>query len=99
MKDKTIIDWIEQQMMEGNLSLKEILEQAKEMQKQQSINDFVAGNKLDFYDGTEKEIAEMYYNETYGSSNQLCCTPESQIKRYVNCIGCDRKPLIEGGNK
>jgi len=23
---------------------------------------------------------------------QQCCTPEGQIKRYVDCIGCDRKP-------
>jgi hypothetical protein len=42
--------------------------QAKEMEKQKSINDFVAGNKLDFYDGTEKECAEQYYNETYGGN-------------------------------
>jgi hypothetical protein len=21
-----------------------------------------------------------------------CCTPEGQVKRYVDCIGCDRKP-------
>jgi hypothetical protein len=98
-KKQTAVDWIEQEMLKGNLSLKEILEQAKEKQKQQSINDFVAGNKLEFYDGTEKECAEQYYNETYGGNNQLCCTPEGQIKRYVNCIGCDRKPLIQGGNK
>jgi hypothetical protein len=67
-KQQTAVDWIEQQMMEGNLSLKEILEQAKEKQKQQSINDFVAGNKLDFYDGTEKECAEQYYEQTYGGN-------------------------------
>ena len=24
-----------------------------------------------------------------------CCTPEGQIKRYVDCIGCDRKPKRE----
>ena len=30
------------------------------------------------------------HNETYGGNNHLCCTPEGQIKRYVNCIGCDR---------
>jgi len=24
-----------------------------------------------------------------------CCTPEGQIKRYVDCIGCDRKPKQE----
>jgi len=23
---------------------------------------------------------------------EKCCTPEDQIKRYVDCIGCDRKP-------
>ncbi len=22
-----------------------------------------------------------------------CCTPEGQLKRYVDCIGCDRKPI------
>lgn len=77
----------------------DIYKQAKEIEKQKSINDFVAGNKLEFYDGTEKECAEQYYEQTYGGNNHLCCTPEGQIKRYVNCIGCDRKPLIQGGNK
>ena len=24
-----------------------------------------------------------------------CCTPEGQVPRYVDCIGCDKKP-IEG---
>ena len=24
-----------------------------------------------------------------------CCTPVGQIKRYVNCVGCDRKPKQE----
>ena len=68
MKNKTTVDWIEQEILKGNLSLKEILEQAKEIEKQQSINDFVAGNKLEFYDGTEKECAEQYYEETYGGN-------------------------------
>jgi hypothetical protein len=67
-KQQTTVDWIEQEMLKGNLSLKEILIQAREKQKQQSINDFVAGNKLEFYDGTEKECAEQYYNETYGGN-------------------------------
>jgi hypothetical protein len=67
-KQQTTVDWIEQEMLKGNLSLKEILEQAKEMDKKQSINDFVAGNKLEFYDGTEKECAEQYYKLTYGGN-------------------------------
>jgi hypothetical protein len=67
-KQQTAVDWIEQEILKGNLSLKEILIKAKEKQKQQSINDFVAGNKLDFYDGTEKECAEQYYEQTYGGN-------------------------------
>ena len=27
------------------------------------------------------------------SFGENCCTPVGQIKRYVNCIGCDRKPF------
>jgi len=67
-KQRTAVDWIEQEILKGNLSLKEILIQAREKQKQQSINDFVAGNKLEFYDGTEKECAEQYYEQTYGGN-------------------------------
>jgi hypothetical protein len=67
-KQQTTVEWIEQEMLKPNLSMKEILIQAKEMEKQQSINDFVAGNKLEFYDGTEKECAEQYYEQTYGGN-------------------------------
>ena len=48
-----------------------------------------------FYD----KSGEQYYKETYGGNNHLCCTPIGQIKRYVNCIGCDRKPLTYGGGE
>ncbi len=79
-KQQTAVDYYSKQigkltsdLVTGRISGKQfvmleikLLEQAKEMEKQQSINDFVAGNKLDFYDATEKEIAENYYNETYG---------------------------------
>jgi hypothetical protein len=36
-KQQTIVDWIEQEMLKGNLSLKQILIQAKEMEKEQTI--------------------------------------------------------------
>jgi hypothetical protein len=26
------------------------------------------------------------------SKKENCCTPAGQIKRYVDCVGCDRKP-------
>jgi hypothetical protein len=51
------------------------------------------------YQLTGEGTFNQVYNETYGSNNHLCCTPRDQIKRYVNCIGCDRKPLTDGGNK
>jgi hypothetical protein len=70
----------------------------KEMDKVQIGEAYVVGVQDKFYFRCIRTGME-YFEETYGSSNQLCCTPEGQIKRYVNCIGCDRKPLIQGGNK
>ena len=43
----------------------EILDQAKEMEKQQVIKDFV-GYDSDTEDNLE--VAEQYYNETYGGN-------------------------------
>ena len=95
---QTAIEWIISQIVEDQTikakSMSEwisIFEQAKEMEKQQIID---ACNYGDF-----EELGEKYYTETYGGNNHLCCTPIGQIKRYVNCIGCDRKPLTYGGNK
>jgi hypothetical protein len=34
-KQQTVVEWIEQEMLKPNLSMKEILEQAKEMEKEQ----------------------------------------------------------------
>lgn len=38
------------------------------MEKEQIINAVNYGNKSEFYDGTEIELAEQYYNETYGEN-------------------------------
>jgi hypothetical protein len=67
-KEQTTVDWIEQEMLKGNLSLKEILEQAKEMEKERIIKaynqDLIGGlsGYRKFNDG------EDYYNETYGGN-------------------------------
>ena len=59
-KQKTAIEWLEQEMLKPNLSMKEILEQAKEMQKDQHIKSWEAGlMKVDFNE---------YYNKTYGGN-------------------------------
>jgi hypothetical protein len=62
MKDKTIVDWIEQQMMEGNLSLKEILIQAKEMEKEQEKKTW-----NDALNSVEKKLELL--KQIYGGKN------------------------------
>jgi hypothetical protein len=78
-KQQTTVDWIEQQMMEGNLSLKEILIQAKEMEKEQTemykecLEQFVPIEKWDnatkflstYGSGLAKDFSK---NETYGGN-------------------------------
>lgn len=45
----------------------EVIEQAKEMEKQQIINAFWNGDNTDCTsEQNVKEFAEQYYNETYG---------------------------------
>ena len=61
-KQQTAIEWLEEEMLKPNLSMKEILNQAKEMEKDQHIKSWEAGlMKVDFNE---------YYNETYGDDKQ-----------------------------
>ena len=61
-KQQTAIEWLEQEMLKPNLSMKEILEQAKEMQKDQHIKSWEAGlMKVDFNE---------YYEQTYGGGDK-----------------------------
>jgi hypothetical protein len=64
-KQQTTVDWIEQEMLKGNLSLKEILIKAKEMEKEQIISTYKEGHyHLEF----DSFNPEQYYNETYGGN-------------------------------
>jgi len=67
MSKQTAVEWIQQQVKQQGIthyfSLREILEQAKEIEKQMTIDAFLNGaygNVL-----ATKDIAEQYYNETY----------------------------------
>lgn len=65
---KTAVEWLEQEMLKPNLSMKEILEQAKEVEKEQKIMDYEMGY---INGGNQKKITgEQYYNETYGENKQ-----------------------------
>jgi hypothetical protein len=62
-KQQTAVEWIEQEMLKGDLSMKQILEQAKEM--------FMEQIEKTYDDGIMKgrqEDGQQYYNETYGGN-------------------------------
>jgi hypothetical protein len=71
MEKKTAVEWLEQEMLKPNLSMKEILEQAKEMEKEQiidayfdSTSQFSVDARMDY-----PKSAEQYYNETFGGKD------------------------------
>jgi hypothetical protein len=65
-KQQTTVEWIEQEILKGNLSLKEILIKAKEMEKEQIIK--AASDHC--YPTCELATidAEQYYEQTYGGN-------------------------------
>jgi uncharacterized protein YoaH (UPF0181 family) len=71
-KQQTAVEWLEQEMLKGNLSLKEILIQAKEMDREQKKHAYDWGetNGADECngDGATHENFEQYYQETYGGN-------------------------------
>jgi hypothetical protein len=62
-KQQTTVEWIEQEMLKGDLSMKQILEQAKEM--------FMEQIEKTYDDGImkgRKEDGQQYYEQTYGGN-------------------------------
>lgn len=64
---QTAVEWLESEMLKPNLSVKYILEKAKEMEKQQIIEAYKTSTSQF---ANEAEIinhksAEKYYNETF----------------------------------
>ena len=76
MKQETAVEWIEYQVQQQGIthyfSLREILEQAKEMEKEQKKHAYDWGetNGADECngDGATHENFEQYYQETYGGN-------------------------------
>lgn len=73
---QTAVDWlcnqiytIQVELEAGNTKLKNKIEQAKEMEKQQIIDAFEQGQTNEYYLQNRDEIlfesAEQYYNETF----------------------------------
>jgi SMC interacting uncharacterized protein involved in chromosome segregation len=71
-KQQTAIEWLEQEMLKPNLSMKEILEQAKEIEKERIETAYNKGtvHGIDYPESTLPITGEQYYNETYGGGEQ-----------------------------
>jgi hypothetical protein len=75
MSKQTVIEWIQHQVKQQGIthyfSLTEILEQAKEMEKEQIIEAHLHGMDFIPVDPNYKGDAENYYNETYKNKNNV----------------------------
>lgn len=60
---KTAVEWIEQQLIEGTMRPVEIIAIAKQMEKEQTMQDYSVGYSNGQVDSNR--TAEQYYNETY----------------------------------
>lgn len=71
-KKQTAVEWFNQQLLKrqngsgDSRSWDEILEQAKELEKQQITEGYFKGFTREL--GNRDEDAEGYYNETYGGN-------------------------------
>ena len=65
----TAVEWLVEQLpliqQEG---LRDVIEQAKEIEKQQIIDAFDEGSDDGFYGFSDR--SEQYYNETYGGAGE-----------------------------
>ena len=65
MAQQTAVEWLISQQKHGKFFNDEIIEQAKEMEKEQIIDAWIAtDNEL------QRLAAEQYYNETYVNDTQ-----------------------------
>jgi len=74
-KKQTAVEWLEQEMLKPYLSMKEILEQAKEMEKKQMIGLLQWMNRVTQSDPMRLEtddddVVEQYYLETFNTKEK-----------------------------
>ncbi len=72
-KQQTAVEWLEQEMLKPNLSMKEILEKAKEVEKERTINfaeDWYFNGSVMMKKIDVKSTIEKHFNNTYGGGNK-----------------------------
>jgi hypothetical protein len=60
-KKQTAVEWLFEQWDNWDLSIKELFEKAKQMEREQIMDAYNSGQQIPPF-----EYAEQYYNETYG---------------------------------
>jgi hypothetical protein len=68
---QTAVEWLENELKKiPFINPQDAFEQAKQMEKQQKIEAYIAGSLTGCgcYDYMKKEDGEQYYNETYGGN-------------------------------
>jgi len=70
-KKQTVVEWLVEKLMKGEFinSTDELIDQAKQMEKEQLIDAHIEGQRVfDEHPHTQwtNDQAEQYYNETYG---------------------------------
>ena len=72
-KQSSVVDWIEHRVKQRGIthffSIREILQQAKEMEKQQRMSDFSMGIRNAIQMEATKD-AEQWFIETFGGNNE-----------------------------
>ena len=69
-RQQTAVEWLKQEMLKPNLSMKEILEQAKEMNKDQINDAYFQGFEDNVWDSLDDNFNLEYYQQTYGGGEQ-----------------------------
>jgi hypothetical protein len=66
---QTAVEWLVEQITNGDISARQAIQQAKEMEKEQIIEAWNIRAKIDgVLTYTDNRTAEQYYNETYESN-------------------------------
>ena len=91
MAQQTAIEWLVEQLLDGKLLMPSLIEQAKQMDKEQkkaAYNQGYRDGEIDSLDSKDEDVehfgdAENYYNKTYGTDNNTEKTYEVWSEGYA----------------
>jgi hypothetical protein len=73
MSKQTAVEWLVDELLSGKLLMPDLIEQAKEMEKDQIVEAFNEGENFSedyFIHPYNTPECEVYYKQTYGGDNE-----------------------------